>query len=137
MDFRRSKISRIFEKAKNLLASFYFPFKARSGNIFSSRQTDLDKKLIYSLSRSKIPNLKQIKYLKRFLSQKEKALINLCLIIIFINLFVLGYNFYKNHIKLIPVAGGEYIEGLIGAPEYVNPLYAVASDVDSDLSQLI
>ncbi|MDD5032354.1 MAG: ABC transporter substrate-binding protein, partial [Patescibacteria group bacterium] len=68
---------------------------------------------------------------------KEKALINLCLLIIFINLFVLGYNFYKDHIKLIPVAGGEYIEGLIGAPEYVNPLYAVASDVDSDLSQLI
>lgn len=65
------------------------------------------------------------------------AIINLCLLVIFINFFILGYNFYKNHVKLVPIAGGEYIEGLIGAPKYINPLYAIASDVDSDLSQLV
>jgi len=136
VESEKNKISRVFKKAKNLLAFFSFPFKAR-GNGFSSKQTDLDKKLIYSLAKSKIPNLKQIKYLKRFLSRKELFLINLCLLIIFINLFVLGYNFYKSHVRLVPVAGGEYTEGLIGAPKYINPLYANASDVDSDLSQLI
>jgi hypothetical protein len=137
VDLRKNKISRYFEKAKKFLASFYFLFKARGGNIFSSRQTELDKKLIYSLAKSRIPNLKQIKYLKRFLSKKELFLINLCLAVILINFFILGYNFYKNHVKLVPVAGGEYTEGLIGAPKYINPLYANASDVDSDLSQLI
>ena len=138
MDSEKSKISRYLDKAKTLLAPFYFLSKAeRSGNGFSSRQTELDKKLIYSLAKSKIPNLRQIKYLKRFLSRKELILINLCLVIIFINLFILGYNFYKNHVKLVPVLGGEYIEGLIGAPGHINPLYANTSDVDSDLSQLI
>ncbi len=125
MDSEKSKISRYLEKAKTLLAPFYFLSKAeRNDNGFSSRQTELDKKLIYSLAKSKIPNLRQIKYLKRFLSRKELILINLCLAIIFINLFILGYNFYKNHVKLVPVLGGEYIEGLIGAPEHINPLYA-------------
>ncbi|MDD5291195.1 MAG: ABC transporter substrate-binding protein [Patescibacteria group bacterium] len=137
MDLRNSKISRYLEKAKIFLASFRFLSKAGNGNGFSSRQTELDKKLIYSLAKSKIPNLRQLKYLKKFLSQKERALINLCLLIIFINLFILGYNFYKDHVRLVPIAGGEYIEGLIGAPKYINPLYASASDVDSDFSQFI
>jgi len=137
VDLRKSKISRYLEKAKNLLASFYFLFKAKGGSIFSSKQTELDKKLIYSLAKSRIPNLKQIKYLKRFLSRKELILINLCLLVILINVFVLGYNFYKTHVRLVPVAGGEYIEGLIGAPKYINPLYTNTSDVDSDLGQLI
>ena len=31
----------------------------------TSNQTELDKKLIYSLSKSKIPNIKQFKYIKK------------------------------------------------------------------------
>jgi peptide/nickel transport system substrate-binding protein len=37
----------------------------------------------------------------------------------------------------VPTSGGKYIEGLIGSPKYINPLYAQASDVDSDLAYLV
>lgn len=33
--------------------------------------------------------------------------------------------------------GGEYIEGVIGIPRYINPLYNSSSDVDSDISKLV
>jgi len=37
----------------------------------------------------------------------------------------------------VPVKGGEYTEALVGTLKYINPLYAVANDVDSDLSSLV
>ncbi|MDD5071246.1 MAG: ABC transporter substrate-binding protein [Patescibacteria group bacterium] len=137
MDSEKNKINHYFQKAKTLLANFRFSFKTKNGNGFVSKQTQLDKKLIYSLSKSKIPNLRQIKYLKKFLSRRERLLMRFCLVVIIINFFILGHNYYKSHVKLVPVAGGEYIEGLVGAPKHINPLYASANDVDSDIGQLV
>ncbi len=36
-----------------------------------------------------------------------------------------------------PDYGGEYTEGLIGQPRYLNPLLATANDVDADISRVI
>lgn len=36
-----------------------------------------------------------------------------------------------------PDYGGEYIEGLVGQPRFINPILAPASGVDSDLSRII
>ncbi len=33
--------------------------------------------------------------------------------------------------------GGSYIEGAIGTPQFINPLYAPGSDVDSDIARLV
>lgn len=33
--------------------------------------------------------------------------------------------------------GGDYIEGLVGQPQYINPLLAPANDVDLDLSRIV
>jgi ABC-type transport system substrate-binding protein len=38
---------------------------------------------------------------------------------------------------LVPDAGGIYVEGLAGAPQYVNPLLAQYNRVDQDLCALI
>lgn len=145
MDSVKSKITRFFHTAKKPLANFCFFFKEKIARVFKnareitarSRQTDFDKKLIYSLSKSKIPNFKQIKYIGRFLSSKEAKIIKLCLVIIFLNTAVLGYNFWKHHVQMVPIAGGEYTEGLVGAPRYINPIYSSANDVDGDITQLI
>jgi len=145
VDSAKSKIARFFHKTKKSLANFYFLGKKKIVHIFknagtiaaNSKQIEFDKKLIYSLSKSRIPNLKQIKYIGRFLSPKEAKIIKLCLAVIFINVIFLGYNFWENHVQLVPIAGGEYIEGLVGAPRYINPLYAGANDVDNDIAQLI
>ena len=45
--------------------------------------------------------------------------------------------FYKHLTKEIPKTGGEYIEGIVGQPLYVNPVISQTSEADSDLTQLI
>lgn len=44
---------------------------------------------------------------------------------------------YVNFTKPIPKFGGEYTEGIVGQPLYVNPLLSQTSEADSDLSRLI
>ncbi|MFA6393869.1 MAG: ABC transporter substrate-binding protein [Patescibacteria group bacterium] len=141
MDSLKNKIFSIFSALKASLsfsgikAWFYgLPgIKKGAGRV----QDEIDKKLVYSMSRSRIPSLKQAKYIKMYLSPKEGLIIKVCLGIIFINLLFLGGRFYKNHLKIVPEIGGEYREGLVGSPKYINPLYSSTNDVDSDISLLV
>jgi ABC-type transport system substrate-binding protein len=78
-----------------------------------------------------------LKYLKRFLDQREKK-------IIFIAFFasiltaVSWFGFeLATHLKFVPKDGGTYSEALIGQPKYVNPLFSSINDVDSDLTKLV
>ena len=126
-------ISKIKSKTKSVLSNFNF----KKNNTKWQSQTDLDKKLVYSLSKSRIPNLKQFKYIKKFLSPKELFLVRICILIIIVSSAFLSYRFYKNHLVVAPVKGGEYTEALIGTPKYINPLYASISDVDNDITSLV
>ncbi len=49
----------------------------------------------------------------------------------------LGGWYVLTHRVEVPAVGGEYTEGLIGEPQFVNPLYASSSDVDSDITRLV
>jgi len=45
-------------------------------------------------------------------------------------------NFLCQNTHLVPVSGGEYVEGVIGQPSFINPVLA-NSDPDRDLTELI
>lgn len=49
----------------------------------------------------------------------------------------LSINFYLKSTKIVPADGGKYIEGLLGSPRFINPIYAPDSDTDRDLTELI
>lgn len=139
-----NKIIEYFYQTKNKLTNFCFFAKTKIYQLVSFKkakkfyiQQNFDKNLVYSLSKSKIPTLKQIKHIKKFLSKKEIWTIYVCLLILFLSLFFIAGRFYKIHLKTMPIVGGEYIEGLVGFPRYINPLYSKANDVDNDISQLI
>lgn len=100
-------------------------------------QNQLDKKLTLSLTKSRLPNLKQLKYLPRVLSGGERKAIKIFSGIIFVCLIVLGVTTYFRNTKEAPAFGGEYTEGLVGSPRYLNPLLAQTNDIDLDLSSLI
>lgn len=100
-------------------------------------QIDIDKKLVYALSPRKIPTGEQLRHLNKFLNPKEYLVIKICLLLIVINLAYLSVGFFKKHLQYVPVSGGEYIEGVVGYPKTINPLYAVNRDIDGDLSRLI
>lgn len=100
-------------------------------------QADVDKKLVYNLAPRKVPNANQVKYLRKFLNPREFLLVKICVLVILINAVYLLTVFVKSHLQYLPVAGGTYIEGIVGYPKTINPLYAVNRDIDSDLSYLI
>lgn len=98
---------------------------------------NLDQALVLQLSKSRIPGLRQLKYVGKFLSSTERKIVLICLLIALIGLGFLGRAFYKNNITTIPGDGGSYVEGVIGSPQYINPLYASLNDADADLEKLI
>ncbi|MBU2474500.1 hypothetical protein KKA20_00890 [Patescibacteria group bacterium] len=141
MDSSNNKFNKIiyyFHKAKNELAGFYFfvKTKVKKSQKFNVHE-NFDKKLINSLSKSKIPTLSQIKHIKKVLNKREIWIIRFCLLMLFLSIFFIGAYFYKTHLKIAPIIGGEYIEGLIGSPKHINPLYSKINDVDADIGQLI
>lgn len=116
-----SKVKKIFTSGKNDI----------------DKQLNLDKKLVYSLSKSRIPRLAQVKYANKFLTPTERKLIRISLAVVFLSLLFLAGRFYIIHLQTIPAKGGEYSEGLVGAPKHINPLYMSLNDVDNDLGALI
>ena len=52
-------------------------------------------------------------------------------------MILLAGNFYFNHSIIVPADGGAYTEGLVGTPQYVNPILSSYNDVDRDLASLI
>lgn len=132
------KIPPFFIKAKNIIKSYIFRvLKKNSSAKIIKKQAEFDKKLVISLSKSKIPSPSQLRYIKKLLSKKELWTIRICFLFILISLSFLGARFYFSHIQTVPLGGGIYTEGLIGSPKYINPLYSSLSDVDSDIGNLI
>ncbi len=87
-------------------------------------------------TKRKFPTLKQWQHFFRVLSKKEKVFFFLCVFIFLVSLFLILNNFYLSHTKIIPTSGGEYKEGIVGQPRFINPIYA-NSEADRSLSQLI
>lgn len=84
-----------------------------------------------------LPTMAQVKKFPELLSTKERQIFSVLFIVFIISTIGLIYGLYNSQRVTIPVAGGEYTEGLIGTPQLINPLYSSASDVDSDLTALI
>lgn len=71
------------------------------------------------------------------LTFKEKFIVTLLIILIAVSFAVWFGVIYLNLTKSVPKSGGEYIEGIVGQPLYINPLLSQTSEADSDLVQLI
>lgn len=98
---------------------------------------NLDQQLVFQLSKARIPSPRQLKYLGHFIKGRERILFYLSLIIMVAGLILVGSVIYRQHIEAVPTAGGQYIEGVVGNPQYINPLYAPLNPVDADLERLI
>ena len=75
------------------------------------------------------PKFTQLKTLKEFLSPKEKKIIKLLSTLIVLCIFSLGIKFYFDNSIVLPKSGGSYTEGLIGTPQYLNPIISSYNDV--------
>lgn len=98
---------------------------------------NLDQQLVFQLSKSRIPSPRQLKYVSRFLNSAERWALYACLAVMVASLGFMAAKLYRDHVELLPQSGGRYSEGVVGNPQYVNPLYASLNDSDADLERLI
>jgi peptide/nickel transport system substrate-binding protein len=98
---------------------------------------DLDKELLKALSKNRLPGFKQLKYIKKFLNGQEKIILAAAGLVLVLSLSFLWYRFYSSNLESKPDYGGEYTEGMVGAPQYINPLHAPLNSVDSAIAKLV
>lgn len=85
----------------------------------------------------KMPSKNQWRQIFKVLSKKEKNIFGACLILIIFSFSFIAISIYFKNTKTVPAKGGEFIEGVIGYPRFINPVYAITSDVDRDLTEII
>lgn len=97
-----------------------------------------EKRIVLGVLKKKpFPLFSQFKYLPHFLSKKEKAALIIFSAMGLISLLGLGSKIYFDNTKLTPDEGGEYSEGIIDYPRFINPLYSQNNPVDKDLVSLV
>jgi len=84
-----------------------------------------------------LPSWRQWKQLPSILSISEKRIVGSALIVLVLSFCVSTIGYLAAHRIEIPAVGGEYTEGLVGEPQFINPLYASTNDVDQDISRLV
>ena len=85
----------------------------------------------------KLPKKSQWRQFFNVLTKKEKISFFIFFSFFLASSFFLLINFYLKNTKIVPASGGEYIEGVVGSPRWIQPIYAPFSDVDRDLVELI
>lgn len=84
-----------------------------------------------------LPNVAQLRYLPRLLSTRQRLLLFVSTSVFVLAGLLLFGRWYYRATEVVPVQGGSYTEGVVGLPQYVNPILSPLSDVDSDIAKLI
>lgn len=103
-----------------------------------TRQAEADdRELVLRLAPSRIPSWKQARYLPRLLSPRERRWLRWCLSVAGLSLLVLVGHALTRHVIRVPANGGSLTEGLVGSPQYLNPILARPQTPDLALTRLL
>ena len=83
------------------------------------------------------PTFGQWRQLPKVLTKNEKRALFLLFILFLFSSFFLGSKFYYKNTEVRPAPGGSYIEGMVGQPRFINPVYSPLNDVDRDLAEIL
>lgn len=90
-----------------------------------------------TLSGGKLPSKKQWLHFFTVLEKKEKIAFGILLTLFISSLIFLTSSLYIKNTNVVPADEGRIREGVLGQPQFINPLYAPLSDIDKDLTELI
>ena len=90
-----------------------------------------------TLSGGKWPSKKQWLHFFKVLEKKEKIAFGIILTLFISSLIFLISSLYIKNTNVVPADYGRIREGVLGQPQFINPLYAPLSDVDKNLTELI
>jgi peptide/nickel transport system substrate-binding protein len=132
----------------SFLSSFFKNLRHRFKNLsrtaelrrISKKQNLHDQRLVQFLAkkqRQKTPQVSQLKYFKKVLNPTERLIVKIAGFLIFFSAIALLVNLYFQFSSIVPANGGEYTEGLLGYPKYINPILSQNNEVDADICSLI
>ena len=127
------KKSDFLARAKKLIK----PKLSNDSNNESDDFEQLDKQAVQEFKKDRLPTWQQLRHINRYLSKTEKKIVKIGSFVIGLSIVLLLISFYWSHTILIPTNGGDYTEGLVGSPSYINPLLSQYNDVDRDLTKLV
>ena len=84
-----------------------------------------------------LKKIKNITYIPKVLSKAERIIISIAFVCISGSIIYIAFTAIPEFIHEKPAYGGTYIEGVVGQPQFINPILAPASDSDSDITKLI
>lgn len=87
--------------------------------------------------RYKFPSFSQWKQILKVLKKSEKILLLTLFFLAASSFITLNVAFYVNNTRRAPTLGGTYIEGVVGQPRFINPIYGETNDVDRTLIGLV
>ena len=85
----------------------------------------------------KFPKFSQWKQIFKVLKKGERRTLLVLFVLTFSSSAFLTTDFYIKNTKVAPAMGGTYIEGVIGQPRFINPIYGETNDIDRTLIDLI
>ncbi|MDP3882465.1 MAG: ABC transporter substrate-binding protein [Candidatus Staskawiczbacteria bacterium] len=83
------------------------------------------------------PSFSQWKQFFKVLGKTERIFFLVLVILALVSGTYLATVFYINNTKVVPAYKGNYIEGVVGQPRFINPIYGEANDVDRGLIDLV
>ena len=86
---------------------------------------------------AKFPKLSQWKQIGKLLKKSEKITLIVLFLIAIVSLAVLCISLYINNTKEAPAQGGTFVEGIVGQPRFLNPIYGEVNDVDRTINSLV
>ncbi len=84
-----------------------------------------------------VKKIKNIVYIPKVLSKIERLILLVAFISIFCSIIYIAFTTIPNYINKKPAYGGTYTEGVVGQPQFLNPILAPASDSDLDITKLV
>ena len=84
-----------------------------------------------------LPSLNQWRQIGKVLTWQEKVILISLFVLFLGSASFLLYFFYLQHTVVVPAVGGTFKEGVVGQPNFINPIYLASNDVDRDLVELI
>jgi len=87
--------------------------------------------------KTKFPKFSQWKQIFKVLKGTERKVFLVLVTLFLISGLSLIVDFYIKNTKTAPTFGGNYVEGVVGQPRFINPIYGETNDVDRTLIDLV
>lgn len=96
-----------------------------------------DVRLVQRVRRRFFPRFTQFRHLWKVLLPWERRVVRGSAVFFLVGLVWLFGSIWNRYRVEVPAVGGRYVEGVIGTPELVNPLFASRNDIDLDIARLV